>query len=77
MRSAPFNCYASSKRTRSASSVRDEGLNAKIRHVHQEHLGVYGVRKLWQQLRREGTQGVRCTVERPMRELALKGVVRG
>jgi transposase InsO family protein len=57
--------------------VRDVALKMKIRHDHQEHFGVYGVRKLWRQLLREGVQVARCTVERLMRELGLKGVVRG
>jgi putative transposase len=52
--------------------VRDEALKAKIRQVHQEHFGVYGARKLWRQLLREGVQVARCTVERLMREMGLK-----
>jgi putative transposase len=55
----------------------NEILKVKIRHVHAEHFGVYGVRKLWHQLRRQGIPVARCTVERLMRELGLKGVVRG
>jgi len=49
----------------------------KLRHVHAEHFGVYGARKLWRQLHREGIPVARCTVERLMRELGLSGVVRG
>lgn len=77
MRFAPSTYYTACKRTPSARSVRDDALKAKIRHVHQEHFGVYGVRKLWRQLLREGVQVARCTVERLMREMGLKGVVRG
>lgn len=77
MRSAPSTYYASCKRPPSARSVRDDALKMKIGHVHQEHFGVYGVRKLWRQLLREGMRVARCTVERLMRELGLKGVVRG
>ena len=51
--------------------VRDEALKVKIRHVHAEHFGVYGVRKLWRQLRREGVPVARCTVERLMREKSV------
>jgi len=45
--------------------------------VHVEHFGVYGVRKVWHQLRREGTAVARCTVARLMGQLGLRGVVRG
>ena len=49
----------------------------KLRHVHAEHFGVYGARKMWRQLQRERIPVARCTVERLMRELGLSGVVRG
>jgi transposase InsO family protein len=45
--------------------------------VHAEHFGVYGVRKVWRQLGREGIAVARCTVTRLMRQLGLRGVVRG
>jgi putative transposase len=45
--------------------------------VHAEHFGVYGARKLWRQLHREGIAVARCTVERLMGELGLQGVRRG
>ena len=48
----------------------------KLQHVHAEQFGVYGARKLWRQLHREGIPVARCTVERLMRE-RLSGVVRG
>ena len=69
--------YAARQRPQSDRWLRNETLKVKIRHVHAEHFGVYGVRKLWRQLRREGIPVARCTVERLMRELGLKGVVRG
>ena len=77
LQAAPSTYYAARRRPPSALRVRDEALKVKIRHVHAEHFGVYGVRKLWRQLRREGIPVARCTVERLMRELGLKGVVRG
>ena len=43
---------------------RDALLRAAIRRVHAENFGVYGVRKVWHQLRREGTEVARCTVAR-------------
>jgi transposase InsO family protein len=45
--------------------------------VHAEHFGVYGARKVWRQLHREGIGVARCTVERLMGELGLQGVRRG
>ncbi len=74
---APATYYAARHRRSSARRVRDEALKVKLRHVHVEHFGVYGARKLWRQLRREGIPVARCTVERLMRELRLSGVGRG
>ena len=74
---APASYYAARQRPLSARRVRDEALKVKLRHVHGEHFGVYGVRKLWRQLQREGIPVARCTVARLMRELGLAGVVRG
>ncbi len=48
-----------------------------IRRVHEENYGVYGARKVWRQLHRQGVRVARCTVERLMRREGLKGVVRG
>ena len=48
-----------------------------IARVHRENFGVYGVDKVWAQLNREGTRVARCTVARLMRDLGLRGVVRG
>jgi putative transposase len=57
--------------------VRDRQLKAEIVRVHAEHFGVYGARKVWRQLHREGIAVARCTVERLMRELGLRGAVGG
>ncbi|OVZ66269.1 IS3 family transposase [Pigmentiphaga sp. NML030171] len=62
---------------RSARSRRDEGLMAEIRRVWQANMQVYGARKVWHQLQREGIAAARCTVERLMRRLGLQGVRRG
>ncbi len=56
---------------------RDAGLVPEIRRVWKENFQVYGVRKVWHQLRREGFDIARCTVARLMRNLGLQGVVRG
>ncbi len=77
LQAAPSSYYAARRRPPSARHVRDGALKVKLRHVHAAHFGVYGTRKLWRQLHREGIPVARCTVERLMRELGLKGVVRG
>ena len=55
----------------------DVALMAEIRRVHEANFGVYGVRKVWRQLAREGVVAARCTVARLMRSMGLQGVVRG
>ena len=50
---------------------------AQIRRVFEENFGVYGVRKVWRQLGREGVAVARCTVARLMRAMGLQGAVRG
>ena len=79
---APSGYYAHRARAaaptrRSARAPRDATLRATIRRVWRDHHEVYGVRKVWQQLRREGEGVARCTVARLMRAEGLKGVVRG
>jgi transposase InsO family protein len=56
---------------------RDRALEAEVRRVWDENKQVYGAKKVWKQLLREGWQVARCTVERLMRRLGLRGVVRG
>jgi putative transposase len=56
---------------------RDRALVPEIRRVHEENFGVYGARKVWRQLARERFTVARCTVERLMRSLGIRGVVRG
>ena len=62
---------------RSARAQRDGDLRAAIQRVWAEHEHVYGPRKVWRQLRREGIRAARCTVERLMRDMGLRGRVRG
>ena len=62
---------------RSARAQRDAELRAMIQRVWRENEEVYGPRKVWQQLQREGESVARCTVERLMRDLGLKGATRG
>jgi transposase InsO family protein len=74
---APSTYHDATRRPSSARAVRDRQLKAEITRVHAEHFGVYGARKVWRQLHREGIAVARCTVERLMRELGLRGAVRG
>ena len=56
---------------------RDRVLAGEIDRVWNANLKVYGARKVWRQLRREGVEVARCTVERLMRQHGLKGALRG
>jgi putative transposase len=62
---------------RPARARRDQGLCEHVQRVWRENRHVYGVRKVWKQLRREGQAVARCTVGRLMRRLGLAGAVRG
>jgi putative transposase len=61
----------------SARAKQDVSLKMEIRRVFAENFEVYGVRKVWRQLRREGFDIARCTVERLMRNMDIRGVIRG
>ena len=74
---APSTYYDAVRRPPSARARRDEQLRVAIRRVHQHNYGVYGARKVWLALNREGIAVARCTVERLMRELGLAGARRG
>jgi len=62
---------------RSVRSQRDEELRDEIQRVWDANLKVYGVRKVYKQLRREGFEAARCTVARLMAAMGLQGAVRG
>jgi putative transposase len=74
---APRSYYAAVNRAPSARQQRDAVLKVAIRRVWDAHRRVYGADKVWAQLNREGVRVARRTVERLMRELGLRGVVRG
>lgn len=75
---APSTYYAARSRPPSARRLRDEALAVEIRRVFFEvGRGLYGARKVWHQLRREGHQVARCTVERLMAAEGLQGARRG
>ena len=63
--------------TRSARAQRDDVLKGEILRVWHEQEQVYGAEKIWRQLAREQITAARCTVERLMKVLGLRGVVRG
>lgn len=62
---------------RSARAQRDDDLREQVQRVWERNRGVYGVRKVWQQLLRDGQTVARCTVARLMAAEGLRGVVRG
>jgi putative transposase len=74
---APSTYWAAVKRPPCERVRRDAELLVEIRRVHADNYGVYGARKVWRQLHREGTEVARCTVERLMRADGLAGAVRG
>jgi putative transposase len=62
---------------RSERAKRDEMLKGEVQRVFDENFRVYGVRKVWRQLGRDGIAVARCTVARLMRAMGLQGAVRG
>ena len=73
---APSTYYAAATRQPSKRDLHDAQLLVEIRRVHAHNYGVYGARKVHAQLRREGIDAARCTVERLMRADGLRGVSR-
>jgi len=79
---APSTYHARVARRRDAGLLsrrarRDLALKPEIARVFAENFGIYGARKVWRQLGREGISVARCTVERLMGEMGLQGVLRG
>jgi putative transposase len=79
---APSTYYAQAARRADpgrlpARARSDAALMVEIRRVFEENFHVYGVRKVWRQLGREGIAAARCTVPRLMRVMGLQGIVRG
>jgi putative transposase len=73
---APSSYYAARARPPSARAEREAALAPLVERVYDEHYAVYGARKVWRQLLREGTRVGRDQVARLMRQLGLAGVVR-
>ena len=79
---APSTYYAYVKRRTHPETApprvrEDETLKPEIQRVYDDNFGVYGARKVWRQLRREGFNVPRCKVERLMKVMGLQGVIRG
>jgi putative transposase len=74
---APSTYYDAKKRRATAREIADERLMVKICQAHTANYGVYGPRKVWLTLNRQGIPVARCTVERLMEDLGLCGVRRG
>lgn len=74
---APSTYYEHRQKAPTARQQRDQVLLEHIRRVHAQNFSVYGARKVWLQLGREGIPVARCTVERLMRTAGLQGAVRG
>jgi putative transposase len=76
-RIAASTYYDARAATPSVRDRRDEQLKEQIAQVHRDNYGVYGARKVWLELNRQGIPVARCTVERLMGQLGLCGVRRG
>jgi putative transposase len=77
MKIASSTYYAARSRPKSRREIEDEKLMDEIQRVYGENYRVYGARKIWRQLRRDGVGVGRGRVERLMRRLGLAGVLRG
>ena len=74
---SPSCYYAFKHRGKSARQLEDERLSARIAYIYEANYRCYGVRKVWRSLLNEGERVARCTVERLMKRLGLRGAVRG
>ena len=74
---APSTYYKALSRPCSERELRDGELKVEIARVHKENFDVYGIEKVWKQLRREGVEVGRDRVGRLIAELELEGAVRG
>jgi putative transposase len=77
VRISPSGYYAARARPPSARAVHDAGLEKQVQRVYKDSGERSGAWKVWAQLNREGIPAARCTVERLMRKLGLRGVRRG
>jgi putative transposase len=73
---APSTYYAARRRPPSQRQLRDEYLKVEILRVWRDNYKVYGADKIWRQLNRDNIPVARCTVERLMRDLGIRGATR-
>jgi len=73
---APSTYYAAKTRPPSARAIRDAELVEQIHQIHGENYAVYGARKVYAELKRQGIRVARCTVERLMCAEGLRGITR-
>ena len=79
-RPSTYHAHVAKRRDPAKLSERarqDAALKIEVRRVFDQNFSVYGVRKVWRQLKREGFDVARCTVSRLMRDMGLQGVIRG
>jgi hypothetical protein len=69
--------YAAKQRSPSVRTLADRAVSVEIRRVWESNYRVYGAKRVWLTLRREGLQVARCTVERLMSDMSMAGVQRG
>jgi transposase InsO family protein len=74
---APSTYYAARAREPSVRALRDDELRVEIRRVWDANYQVYGAEKIWRQLNREAIPVAHCTVRRLMRDMGIRGAVRG
>ena len=74
---APQTYYAAKSRPPSVRAIRDAELKPEIMRVYESNLSVYGADKVWDQLKKDGIDVARCTIERLMREMGVQGARRG
>jgi putative transposase len=79
---APSNYHGRVRQRRDPSLLstrarEDMAMKSEVQRVFNANFGIYGVRKVWRQMQREGFDIARCTVARLMREVGLAGVIRG
>jgi putative transposase len=69
--------YAFKRRDKSRRAIEDERLSVRISEIYETNYRCYGLRKIWRTLRNDGKDVARCTVERLMKRLGIRGAVRG
>jgi putative transposase len=74
---SPSSYYAFKHRGKSARAVEDERLSVRIADIYEANYSCYGVLKIWRALLNAGERAARCTIERLMKRLGLRGAARG